>query len=101
MAIIQFYEYIFSGELDLNMNICFVFMDLAKTFGTVNYKILLYKIHQYEIRGLAYDIIKSYLQNEKQQVQVKSLSSYTFGINIGVPQGSAREPIFFLIYLND
>ena len=76
-------------------------MDLAKAFDTVNHDILLHKLNQYRIQGLAFDLIKSYLQHRKQIVQVGNHSSSIFGINIGVPQGSVLGPIFFLIYTND
>ena len=67
LAITHFREYLLS-ELDLNMNVCSIFMDLAKAFNTVNHDILLYKLNQYGIRGQAFDLIKSYLQHRKQLV---------------------------------
>ena len=100
LAIIHFREYLLS-ELDSIMNICSIFMDLAKAFDTVNHDILLHKLKQYRIQGLALDLIKSYLQHRKQIVQVGNHSSSIFGINIGVPQGNVLGPIFFLIYTND
>ena len=69
-----------------------MFMDLAKAFDTVNQDILSYELNQYEIRGLAFDLIKSYLQHRKQIVQVGNHSSYISGINISVPHGSVFRP---------
>ena len=76
-------------------------MDLAKALDTVNDNILWNKLNQYEIQGLAFDLIKSYLQHRKQMVQVGNYSPSIFGINIGVPQGSVLGPIFFFIYIID
>ena len=48
LAITHFCKYLLS-ELDSNMNICSIFMDLAKALDTVNHDILLYKLNQYGI----------------------------------------------------
>ena len=43
-----------------------LFMDLHKAFDTVSHKVLLHKLHHYDIRGPAYALIKNYLSSKSQ-----------------------------------
>ena len=49
---------------------CRIFVDLQKTFDTVDHKILLHKLEFYGIRGVCNDWFKSYLSDRKQFVSV-------------------------------
>jgi len=59
----------------------------------------------YGIVGKANTLIKSYLQNRYQRVQIKkdtiNYCSEWELITDGVPQGSILVPLFFLLYIND
>ena len=59
------------------------------------------KMYKYGIRWVAYDWIKSYLEERKQNVSFNKHDSSTMVIKCGVPQGSMLAPLLFLIYVND
>ena len=46
----------------------YIFLDFAKTFGTVNHEILLRKLHN-GMRGIALEWFQSYLTNRHQAVK--------------------------------
>ena len=77
------------------------FVDLKNAFDTVSHNILLTKFNNYGIPGVAYTLIRSYLDNRQQFVSINQSQSNLKPIRVGVPQGSSLDPMFFLIYLND
>ena len=89
------------GHLENNDIPCAVFCDLSKAFDCLSHPILLDKLEYYGIRGIPLQLIKSYLQNRIQFVQINSTMSTTTSVNIGIPQGSVLGPLFFNICIND
>ena len=89
------------GALDKGNYACSVFLDFAKAFDTVDHRILLSKLQNYGIRGVANDWFESYLTNHKQAVKVGDIFSEQKFITCGVPQGSLLGPKLFFLYINE
>ena len=88
-------------SFDKGLATCCVFLDLAKAFDTVNHNILIAKLSHYGIRGTPLQLIRSYLTNRMQYVNLSGYNSDSFVVKCGVPQGSVLEPLLFLVYVND
>jgi len=87
--------------LDSGQFSCGVFIDLKKAFDTVDYNILLEKLKNYEIRGVANSCFCSYFSGRKQIVSISGKMSEIMRILHGVPLGSVLGPLLFILYIND
>ncbi len=75
-----------------------IFLDLFKAFESLDHIILLEKLKHYGITGFAYKLMKSYITNRKQYVEIDGTKSELLNISTGVPQGSILGPLLFIIY---
>ena len=90
-----------ADNFDNKLHAVGIFLDLSKAFDTINHDILLNKLSNYGIRGLANDWIKRYLSGRQQCVSYNNILSNPAAITCGIPQGSILGPFLFLLYISD
>jgi hypothetical protein len=100
-AIIQLYDLWLEAAENKEMSGALL-LDLSAAFDLVDHSILLQKLELYNLSPSALQLIKSYLVNRKQVVQVETKLSEPAEIgDIAVPQGSVLGGLMFLIFKND
>ena len=78
-----------------------VFLDLSKTFDTVDYSILLAKLSSLGLNPNVVQWFQSYLIHRKQPTSGGKVISNPPPVTYGVPQDSILGPLRFLVYVYD
>ena len=72
LAAVKLFDYI-KNEIDGKYTPVNIYIDLFKAFDTLNFDILLHKLHYYGVTGVSFELIRSYLPNRKHYVKFKTL----------------------------
>ena len=81
-----------SNNLDTGKVTFSIFLDFSKAFDTLDHTILTQKLRHHCIKGCALKLLKNYLSNRKQYVELNNVKSEMCKIKTGVPQGSILGP---------
>ena len=85
----------------MNQNSCPINIYLPKAFDSLNYEILLFKLQYYGLQANALLLLKSYLYERSQYVQIENVKSCSHPVFCGISQGSVLGPLLFNILIID
>jgi hypothetical protein len=90
-----------SKMLDRRSDVLMVSLDLSKAFDSVDHQILLMKLAKLGFSFASLELIRSFLSDRTQIVQINESHSTEGIISGGITQGSCVGPTLFNLYIND
>ena len=97
MSMLEMWKYTLEKESYFSA----IFMNLSKTFDTLNHNLLILKLGAYGFERDSLSFMKSYLNDRQQQVRVNNNFSPWQKIIAGVPQVSILGRLLLNIFIND
>lgn len=77
-----------------------IYIEFSKAFDRVQHRILLHKLHLFNIPSNLINWTESYLSNRTQFVKFGNGVSKDFAVTFGVPLGSHLGPTHFILFIN-
>lgn len=77
-----------------------IMLDLSAAFDTVHHKVLMDWLSESGVQGPAWNLLKSFLTDRVQSVDLDKVRSRSFSLQCGVPQGSSLSPTLFNVYVS-
>lgn len=100
-TILDLTNYVHEGFNDNSTNTVAVVVDIAKAFDSIDRNSLLKKFEFFGFTGRLLILLKSYLKNRYQRVNLNGVLSNKMEVKYGVPQGSFIGPLLFILFIND
>jgi hypothetical protein len=87
-----------TSQIDASVPVNAIYLDIAKAFDTIPHDKLLSKLNSLGIDEKIFALVKNFLRNRMQYVEVGGARSKKVHVSSGVPQGSVLGPLLFLVY---
>jgi hypothetical protein len=88
------------GNIEKKLVTAALFIDLTKAFDSLLHPLLIMKLEKLGFPMNFLNLLKDYLQNRYQYVELENIKSPLLQISKGVFQGSKLAAILFVIYIN-
>ena len=98
---VQFLTTLFNDGLDKHFKVACVFLDILKTFDSVDHEILWCKVDNPGIRGRAVNLLSLYLSDRKLYLNDRDQAIQGYYVMSRVKQGSPFRTQLFSVHIND